>query len=55
MTNSDVCPLNWEQKQTFEQKLNEMEREEALTPSYSIPCCYECTSRQGYDWAKGER
>jgi integrase len=36
ITTPDVCPLSWEQKQAFEQKLHEMEREETLTPSYAM-------------------
>ena len=36
ITNPDVCPLSWEQKQVFEQKLDAMEQDETLTPSYTM-------------------
>ena len=32
----DVCPFTWEQKQTFERTLFEMEREGRLSPSYCM-------------------
>ena len=33
---SDVSPLNWQQKQVFESKLREMENGELLSPAYSM-------------------
>lgn len=37
--NPDVCPLNWDQKQAFENKLDIMEQEQNLTAAYA--CCCE--------------
>jgi integrase len=33
---SDIAPLNWDQKQVFESKLREMEGGELLSPAYSM-------------------